>query len=248
MVISHPSAGYRFLAGIAPYSCGVAALPGYEIVRAALRNALPWRDGFAAIDRFLAERKLPRSALCGIELRCPAPYSMGNFVAFNRQYARVLEEWNLLVDGVNPLARTNVAPCLDPPTEPQLHGFSAALPAANAPPTFVIAGAGELRDGRLAEEGIVRRGEISAPALAEKARYVMDVMTERLQALGGDWSLVNQIQVYTRHPADDLLRREIEPRIGPAARHGVRWVHARPPVEEIEFEMDLRGTCSELAV
>ena len=46
------SAGnYRYLPGIAPFSSGVVATAGHQIVHATLRAPIPWRDGFALIDR-----------------------------------------------------------------------------------------------------------------------------------------------------------------------------------------------------
>ena len=60
----------------------------------------------------------------------------------------ILEGWGLFVDGVNPVARTNAAPEVAPPAEPSLHGFSFTRPSDDAaPPTFVVAGAGELLIG-----------------------------------------------------------------------------------------------------
>ena len=29
---------------------------------------------------------------------------------------------------------------------------------------------------------------------------------------------------------------------------GLRWYHTQPPVEDIEFEMDMRGVCRELVI
>ena len=59
-----PDGGYRFLPGIEPYSSGVVAMPGHEIVHATLQAALPYREGFALIERHLAgigrARALPR--------------------------------------------------------------------------------------------------------------------------------------------------------------------------------------------
>jgi hypothetical protein len=105
-----------------------------------------------------------------------------------------------------------------------------------------------VRDGLLESERILRRGETTGEALLEKADYVMGVMAERLEALGGDWDHVNRVNVYTAHPLDALLDRAVLPRLGTAARHGVCCHAARPPIREIEFEMDLRGVRSEQVV
>jgi hypothetical protein len=140
---------------------------------------------------------------------------------------------------VNPVARTNVAPEVDPPVEPMLYGFSYARPRdPSLPPTFVVAGAGELPEGILAAEGIVRAGDASPEGIAAKAEFVMGLMDHRLRGLGGDWPRVTAIDVYTVHAIDHLLSKVILARVGPAATHGVRWFFSRPPIVGIEYEMD----------
>lgn len=249
MLLDHPEGRYRFLKGIEPYSSGVVANPGHEIVFVTLARLVAWRDGFRQIGRFLDSKRLPSTALCGIQLRCPTPYSIAGFIAFNEQYCGVLKEWGLYVGDVNPIARTNVAPKLGPPSEQSLYGFAYVRRSAEtAGRTFLVAGAGEVRDGLLESERILRRGETTGEALLEKADYVMGVMAERLEGLGGDWDHVNRVNVYTAHPLDALLDRAVLPRLGTAARHGVCCHAARPPIREIEFEMDLRGVRSEQVV
>ena len=145
------------------------------------------------------------------------------------------------------MARTNVAPEVDPPAEPVLYGFSYSRPCdPSLPPTFVVAGAGELPEGVLSPEAIVRGGETSAEAVAAKARFVMDLMEARLHGLGAGWPEVTAIDLYTVHPIDRLLPEVILRRVGPAAVHGVRWFYSRPPIVGIEFEMDLRGVRAEV--
>ena len=128
-----------------------------------------------------------------------------------------------------------------------MHAFAYTMPAAvtNQPPSLVIAGAGELRDGVLVAEGIVRRGDTSPEAIREKAAYVMKVMEERLDGLGARWDLLNQINVYTVHPLGGFIEDVVLNRLGPARRMGIHWHHARPPVVDIEFEMDMRGVSRE---
>lgn len=247
MLISNPEGHYRFLKGIEPYSCGVVADPGWEIVHVTPAQYVEWRDGFDVIEQHLHRSGLKRSALCAMELRSPAPFSMEGFVDYNRDYRAVLEQWQLLVGGVNPVARTNVAPVVDPPQTVCVHAFSCVRPnAAIQRPTFVVAGAGELRDGILDSKGITRRGESSSGALLEKAAYVLHVMETRLQKLGVKWRDVTHTNVYTAHPVDDSLRALLLRRMGPAARHGFIWHVTRPPVVEIEFEMDVRGVATSL--
>ena len=53
-LVDNPKGNYRFLTGIAPYSSGVVAMPGYEIVYTVLQQPLPYRQGFDLIDPHLA--------------------------------------------------------------------------------------------------------------------------------------------------------------------------------------------------
>jgi hypothetical protein len=246
-LIDHPSGDYRFLPGIAPYSCGVVSKPGYEVAHVTLHHPVPYAQGFEVIETHLAAEDRPKAALCGIELRSPSPFSFRGFGEFNAEYARILEGWGLFVEGVNPVARTNVAPAVAPPPEPVLYGFSYSRPCdPSLPPTFVVAGAGELPEGVLEAEGIFRSGDTSPGGIAAKARFVMDLMENRLRGLGGDWSDVTAIDVYTIHPIEPLLSQIVLGRAGAAATHGVRWFYSRPPIVGIEYEMDLRGVRTEL--
>ena len=68
-----PDPSYRFLPGGEPYSSGVVATPGWEVIHVTLQAPVPWRDGFAAIERHLRALGRPRTALCAIELRVPTP-------------------------------------------------------------------------------------------------------------------------------------------------------------------------------
>ncbi len=243
----HPLGGYRFLPGIEPYSCGVVAEPGYEIVHATLSNPRPWHAGLLAVREYLEDAGRERQALCGVELRCPRPHSLNGFVEFNRDYRNLLDEWGIPVNRVNPVARTNVSPVVKPPRETELYGFSYTVPSKLPWSTFVIAGGGELRDGGLQRELIVRVGETSEDAMRDKATRVTEIMCERLQSLGDDHRLT-AINVYTQHPVRDNLADVILPAIPAASRCGVHWFLTRPPVEEIEFEMDMRGVQQDIVV
>jgi hypothetical protein len=246
-LIDHPTGDYRFLPGIAPYSCGVVSKPGYEIAHVTFHRLVPYARGFEIIETHLAAEGRPKAALCGIELRSPSPFSFQGFSALNAEYVRMLEGWGLFVEGVNPVARTNVAPAVAPPAEPALYGFSYSKPCdPSLPSTFVVAGAGELPEGVLETEGIFRPGDTSPQGIAAKASFVMDLMENRLRGLGGDWPAVTAIDVYTVHPVEPLLPVIVLGRVGAAATHGVRWFYSRPPILGIEYEMDLRGVRAEL--
>ena len=248
-LLANPRGDYRFLSGIDPYSCGVVAGPGHEVVHATLRTPLPWRDGFELIDAHLATVGRGRHALCGIQLRSPTPFTMAGFIEFNVGYCDLVKSWDLYVGDLNPIARTNVAPADHPPAAPVLHAFSYTAPATDdVPTTFVVAGAGELRTAALDEDTIVRRGESGPDAMREKAAHVMGIMTERLLGLGAGWDLVTTVDVYTVRLLEGLLEDTVVPSIGPAARHGMVWIRSRPPVVGLEFEMDMRGVRSEITL
>jgi len=241
-----PKGNYRFLPGISAFSSGTVAMPGHEIVHVTLTAPIPWRKGFARIEHHLRDQQRPKTALCGIELRSPAAFTFEGFAKFNEGYRALLADWSILVGDDNPIPRTNVAPVVAAPAEPSLYAFAYTTPGATPAPTFIVAGAGEMRDRAQGPNGIVRHGETSPEAMREKARFVMGVMQERLRALGGDWDRVTTIDVYAAQPIHSFLLDEILRPAGPAAIHGVRWFPSRPPIQGLEFEMDLRGVAREL--
>lgn len=213
-----------------------------------LLRPVPWRAGFELIDEHLRGQGRFRKALCAVELRSPEPFTRAGFMEFNRGYRSVLEAWDLLVDGENPIARTNVAPVRAAPAEPVLYGFGYTVPSAETGPTFILAGSGELRGGPMLDAHVIRPGETSPEAMCEKAAYVMRAMEKRLEGLEVGWEHVTCTEVYTARPLLDVLRAVVLDRIGPAAIHGVRWHVSRPPIDELEFEMDARGVRRELVI
>ena len=237
---------YRFLPGIAPFSSGAVAMPGYQVVHATLRRPLPYRRGFELIDAHLSAEGRPRQALCAIELRIAEPLTPQGFDSFNEGYRALLTDWEILLDGENPIARTNVAPVVGAPAEPSLYGFAYTVRGDVGAPTFVVAGSGETRRRGSDVGGLVRGGETSPDAMREKAEYVVSVMRDRLHGLGADWPDVTAINVYTAFPIEAYLADVILKAVGPAAVHGVQWFLSRPPVKEIEFEMDMRGVARRL--
>src|SRR5688572_13310504 len=115
MLVENKKGGFRFMRGIAPYSSGAVAMEGYEVAHATFSPAPPYRKGFEEIDRHLRKLGRPPEALCGIELRSPRPFTFAGFNEFNQRYLELLEKRGILAGGLNPVARTNVAPEIDPP-------------------------------------------------------------------------------------------------------------------------------------
>jgi hypothetical protein len=247
-ILDHPTGNYRFLTGIAPYSSSVMAQPGFVLVRAQFATPLPLAAGFDAIAAHLASQGRPRQSLCAMELRIPAPLSFEGFIAFNRGYRDTLASWEILVGDANPVARTNVAPAVAAPAVPSIYAFTFTVPAANglADPSFVVAGAGDLRDqADLTSAAIVRPGETHHDALVEKANTVMAVMSERLHGIGLDWPQVSTVNLYTVHSLDHFLEPVLLPTLGAVGLHGVHWYYSRPPIANLEYEMDLRHVGAE---
>ena len=235
--------GYAFLKGGFPYSQGVKAMQGFAIERVRFAQPVPVAQGFAAIEAHLSALGRPRTALCAAELRSPAPLSMSGFKTFNESYVEVLKRWNLFRDGLNPVARSNVAPKIAPPSDPCFYAFCYTVPAKNAGTTFVVSGSGEWPEGRKFPGEIVARGDSSPAGLQQKARFVLGKMQDRLAGLGASWRDATAVQLYTVHDIHSILSGEILPRAGNGA--GLTWHYCRPPIEELEFEMDVRGVAVE---
>jgi hypothetical protein len=240
--------GYRFLPGIEPYSSGVIAAAGFEIVHATLMKPLPWHAGLLAVRRYLEMNGLTQHSLCGVELRCPKPHTMEGFIDFNREYRALLNDWEIPVGDENPVARTNVSPVENPPAETVLFGVSYARPSETKMTTFVVAGGGELPTRKLDSQRIVRAGEVTPDAMREKAGCVVEIMRTRLQGLGATDEQLTMIDVYTAHDLRESLAKILIPGLPAAAGVGVRWFYSRPPIVDIEFEMDMRGVQQELVL
>src|SRR6185295_6774767 len=142
------SGGYRFVEGVFQYSAGVAALPGHRIVRVQFRKPVPLDEGFRRIKSIIETAARPLTAFCACELRSPAPFTESGFAAFNKVYVGTLEQWRIFDGKTNPVARSNVCPAIDPPAEPSFHACSYTEVASDAEPSFVIAGSGEVPEGR----------------------------------------------------------------------------------------------------
>jgi hypothetical protein len=67
---------------------------------------------------------------------------------------------------------------------------------------------------------------------------VLDTMRARTDALGGDWAALTASQIYTVHNIHPLLESHFAARGLTGA--GLSWHPCRPPIIELEFEMDLR--------
>lgn len=236
--------GYRYIPGVSQYSAGVAAEPGFRIERARFPRIVPMREGFELVERALAAAGRPMTAFCACELRSPKPFSETGFREFNAAYVQVLKRWGLLDGDGNPVARSNVCPQIDPPSEPGFYAFSYTVADPGARPSFVVAGSAEAPEGKGDyRDHAIARGDVSVDGLRTKARWVLGEMESRMRQLGAGWDTTTATQVYTVHDfhpfvADELVRRG-------AMSGGLTWHFNRPPVHDLEFEMDCRAVSVE---
>lgn len=246
-VLPLQSGGYRYIKGVFQYSAGVAAADGYRLERARFSNIPELEEGFAAIRSHLRSLGRPMSALCACELRSPKPFTEDGFKEFNRRYVAALGEFDVLKDGRNPVARTNVCLEIDPPPVASVYAFSYTVPHERHGPSndFVVSGSGEVPEGMSSyREHVIRLGDRSTDGMRTKAQWVCTEMERRMESLGFNWGNATGTQVYTVqdiHPflADELVRRG-------ASKWGVSWHFSRPPVTELDYEMDVRGISREI--
>src|SRR5712672_728325 len=238
---------YRFIPAVFQYSSGAAAEAGYEIERVRFDRPLPLAAGFAEAADYIQAAGRPLTSFCACELRSPAAFTEDGFRRFNEHYVKTLAEWGLFDGTVNPVARSNVCPEIDPPAEPSFYAFSFTHPSQGTSPSFVIAGGAELRGGSGSyPERIVRYRDLSAEGFKEKVRFTVSEMESRLGAFGFGWKDTTAVQAYTVHDfhpvmTDELVRRG-------ATRPGLTWHFARPPVIDLEYEMDCRRVIRETVI
>jgi hypothetical protein len=104
----------------------------------------------------------------------------------------------------------------------------------------VIAGSGEAEEGPAPyRERMIRFGDTSPEGMREKAIFVLGRMEQRMAVLGKTWPDTTAVQVYTLYDLHPFLKDEIARR--GAARRGLIWHLARPPVQGLEYEMDCRS-------
>jgi hypothetical protein len=247
MTRDFPAGNYRFIPAVFQYSSGAAADSGFEIERVRFDRPVPLAEGFVQVAKYIQGAGRPLTSFCACELRSPAAFTEDGFRNFNRHYVKTLAEWGLFDGTINPVARSNVCPEIDPPAEPSFHAFSFTRPSQGPSPSFVIAGGAEARGGAGSyPERIVRYRDLSPGGLKEKVGFTVGEMERRLGAFGFGWQDTTAAQAYTVHDfhpvvADELVRRG-------AARSGLTWHFARPPVIDLEYEMDCRRVLRETVI
>lgn len=249
MTISDLRGNFHFTKGSAFYASGVIADPGFEITRAVFENPMPLGAGFDAIQHELKSHGRPLQALCGLELRAPAPYrNRPLFMEFNSMYVERLRSLDLLVDGLVPITRANLAVTDASVSERCVYAFLYTVPSKVNRVTFATSAAADLRvkpDGTVEN---VAAGDTSAEGLREKVSFVARAVDVKLHELGASWDLATQIRIYTVHQVGALFPEVILPLVRSGARHGLTWHYVRPPVEGLEVEIDVRGVLQEVVI
>ena len=222
--------------------------PGFEVERVRFDRLLPLAEGFEQIAKYIKAAGRPLTSFCACELRSPAAFTEDGFRAFNQHYVKTLAEWGLFDGTTNPVARSNVCPEIDPPAEPSFYAFSFTRPSHACD--------SELRDRRRRRNA--RRQPAAIPSvscatatlspdgLKEKVRFTVGEMQSRLGAFGFGWKEPRRckpIPSTTSIPsmADELVRHG-------AMRSGLTWHFARPPVLDLEYEMDCRRVMREVVI
>jgi hypothetical protein len=240
-VIEFPAGGYRFIKGSMAYSLGVVALPGFRIERVRFQSPAPLENAFRQIAGIIAAAKRPVSALAACELRSPGQFNEAGFRTFNERYAALLRDvgWSPCGE-TNPVARTNVCPSVATFSDVVVHAFSYTVEDRGAGPSFVLAGAVDLRPGdKELRELIVALDEVDPAGIKKKAAFALEDLERRMALFGFDWSMTTGNGLYCVHDIFQALTDEIMAR--GAARAGITWHLCRPPVGGLEFEMDTRS-------
>ena len=223
--------GFRFLPTDGPFSGGVAAEPGFGIVRVHLPGHTELGKGFQLVEKSLSAAGRPMTALCAMELRIPKPLTRDGFDEFNRGYVKQHERWGLSVDGRMPAARTNVAPEFDAPEVPCLHAFCYTIVGEERRSNFIMSGA---------PEPARTSGGVSSYWTA-----IVDILDERMAALGVAWEDATETQFYGTRADHEVFAAAELPRFNELARPGLRWFFSRPPIDDLHLEIDVRGLAAD---
>jgi hypothetical protein len=249
MLLDNPKGNYKFLSGAGvPFSAGALADSGFEIVHATFKPPVQLSSGFELIERQLRAAGRPINAVCGIELRIPGALTPAGFEEFNRNYIERITAWGVMVDRLNPIARTNVAPAVVSIAESSLYGFYYTVPARGSErPGFVLAGAPEItsREGR---REVVAAGDVSLDGLRRKTACVLQTLGQLLGEMKLAWNDATAVNLYTVQDVHPLFASDLLPALGSAAYRGIRWHFARPPVQGLELEIDCYAAREELVL
>ena len=92
----------------------------------------------------------------------------------------------------------------------------------------------------------MRYRDLSPEGLKEKVRFTTRQQESRMEEFGFGWKDATAVQAYTVHDFHPVIVEELVRR--GATRPGLTWHFARPPVIDLEFEMDCRRVMREIVI
>lgn len=233
MLAYNPVGGYRFLGEPGrPFSGGVVADDGFDLVHARFEWPMPLDAGLRAAAKSVTAAGRPVQSVAGFELRIPRPLSLEEFDTFNRGYVALLQGIGLEVDGLMPATRTNVAALAGPVTEPGVVAFSYTSAGSRTRPGFVMSGVPEAEPG-------------DPEAMLDS---IMNTLTDRMDQLGVTWDDATAIQLYGTDNVQTLIVEKVLGRTGRAAARGIHWFPSLPPITGLRLEIDVRSAGADLVI
>jgi hypothetical protein len=253
-VSNFSAGGYRYIPSVFQYSAGVAAQPGFKLEQVRFKTPIPLGQAFDIAQSHLTRLGRPLTAFAHCELRSPSQFDDHGFIQFNKKYVGILEGWGLYKPQmgdqtpVNPVARTNVCPEYFGPKEVSMLAFTYTTPCdLSSASNFVLSGGGDARSGpEPYSDRIIALGDQSHSGLSLKIEFVIKEMRRRLECLGFKWDDVACTQAYSVHNIGGLVESLLASQ--GFISHGLNWHFARPPVQGLDFEMDLRGAINQIYI
>ncbi|MBX9962693.1 MAG: hypothetical protein K2Y35_06555 [Burkholderiales bacterium] len=244
VLLDNKGGNSRILPGGGAYCTGVVPDAGFEVVRVLLQPWLPLDQGYAFIEAHLKRVGRPVEALCGTELRVPAPLSFDQWSTFNVPYLAKLRQWGLMFGDLSGVCRSNIALAVHAPATTSLCAFSYTAPASANATTFCLSGTADIgADGK-----IIAAGDTGPAAMARRARFTIDTIGASLTKLKTSWQATTEIAVFHVHDIPDLWGPALLGSVGEPLRRGVLVYRARPPIAGAEVELEARAVRQQLVV
>lgn len=243
-LLDNRSGAYKALPGGSVYCAGVLPYEGFEVVRVLLRPWLPVERAYAFIEGHLKRIGRPVQALCGMELRVPAPLTFEQWSSFNVPYLEQLRKWGLMFGDYSGVCRSNIALALRPPETTSVCAFAYTAPTSAKGISFHLSGTADIDPSGK----IIAEGDAGAAAMQKRARYTIEAVGATLAKLHVSWQDTTQIAIF--HVADipGLWGPTLLGALGEAVRSGVLVHHARPPLVGAEVELEARAVRQEFFV
>ena len=219
--------------------CGAGRLPDRA---GGVREPLPLAAGFAWIERYLGEQGVPLAAFCACELRSPAQFTDTGLYRIQpplHRHATALGRDDRTRTTTRWRAATSSHRSTSRPNRASTRSASRVLPPARQGRSSSPAAARRATDPRRIASARCVTARPAPTRCVRRRCSCWGGWRSGWPSLGKTWADTTATQVYTVYDvhtslADEIVRRG-------AARHGLVWHFARPPVEGLEYEMDCRS-------